>query len=256
MPISLCMIVKDEEKFLEKALNSVKSIANEIIIVDTGSKDHTKSIARKFTKKIYNFKWKHDFAAARNFSIKKAKKDWILILDADETISKNDLKKIKKLIGNWNSSIMGYSFVQRTYSNKKSGLKWNPSANDAYSESKNFPGWNYRGITRLFKNGKRIKFSHPVHETVVDSIKKINGKIKQTSIPIHHFEVLKEKGFNIKKSCYYAELLKNKVKKCPKAKFYFELALELEKSGKKGAKKYFKKAAGLNPHHKQMLVKV
>src|SRR3989339_1837296 len=95
--ISLCIIVKDEEKFLEKALNSVKSMVDEIIIVDTGSKDNTKCIAGKFTKKIYDFKWKHDFAAARNFSIKKATKGWILILDADEMISKKDLKKVKSL---------------------------------------------------------------------------------------------------------------------------------------------------------------
>ena len=82
--ISLCMIVKDEEQHLENCLNSIKELADEIIIVDTGSKDKTKEIAGKFTNKVYDFKWNDDFSEARNFSLSKATKDWILVLDADE----------------------------------------------------------------------------------------------------------------------------------------------------------------------------
>ena len=66
--LSLCMIVKDEGKTLERCLNSVKSFINEIIIVDTGSKDNTVEIAKKFNAKIYKFKWIDDFSAARNFA--------------------------------------------------------------------------------------------------------------------------------------------------------------------------------------------
>lgn len=248
MLISLCMIVKNEEKSLESAINSVKGIVDEIIIVDTGSKDRTKKIAKKSTDKVYDFKWKDDFSKARNFSIKKATKDWILVLDADETISRGDLKKIKGLTKN--KGFNGYSFIQRNYSNNVSDLKWNSAKNDPYKESKQFAGWNYRGITRLFKNDKRIMFSHPVHETVLDSIKNIGGKIRQTNIPIHHFSELKNKECINKKAKYYIKLLKSKVKISPKAKFYFELALELEKAEKKEAKKYFRKAAELNPYYK------
>lgn len=69
--LSLCMIVKDEEKTLARCLNSVKSFIDEIIIVDTGSKDKTKEIAKSFNAQIYDFKWISDFAAARNFSLAK-----------------------------------------------------------------------------------------------------------------------------------------------------------------------------------------
>ena len=81
--LSLCLIVKDEEKLLHNFLSSVKDFADEIIIVDTGSKDRSKKIAKEFTKKVYDFEWKDEFSKARNFSISKATKDWILILDPD-----------------------------------------------------------------------------------------------------------------------------------------------------------------------------
>ena len=62
--ISLCMIVRDEEKVLGRCLDSVRELADEIIIVDTGSRDRTKEIAGKYTDKIYDFRWEDDFSAA------------------------------------------------------------------------------------------------------------------------------------------------------------------------------------------------
>ena len=70
--LSLCMIVKDEEDVLGRCIDSVKSIVDEIIIVDTGSVDATKDIAKSYTDKVYDFKWIDDFSAARNFSFSKA----------------------------------------------------------------------------------------------------------------------------------------------------------------------------------------
>ena len=64
--ISLCMIVKNEEQVLARCLESVKDIVDEIVLVDTGSEDKTREIARKYTEKIYEFIWQDDFAAARN----------------------------------------------------------------------------------------------------------------------------------------------------------------------------------------------
>ena len=95
--ISLCMIVKNEENVLERCLNSVREFVDEIIIVDTGSIDSTRDIARKYTDKIYSFEWIHDFSAARNESIGYATSDYILVLDADEYLeSGHELQKICK----------------------------------------------------------------------------------------------------------------------------------------------------------------
>ena len=102
--ISLCMITKNEETFLEQCLTHVKDIVNEIIIVDTGSTDKTKEIAKDFCKKFaiegkfFDYKWVDDFSAARNEGLRHATKDWILVLDADEVIAKEDLGKIKNVI--------------------------------------------------------------------------------------------------------------------------------------------------------------
>src|SRR3989344_2942260 len=99
--ISLCMIVKNEDQFIEQCLNSVKDLVDEFVIVDTGSEDKTIEIIKNSNLKnlkIIKHKWNNDFSEARNISLKRATKDWILVLDADEKISKKDHDKIKELI--------------------------------------------------------------------------------------------------------------------------------------------------------------
>ncbi|PFK27217.1 tetratricopeptide repeat-containing glycosyltransferase family 2 protein [Bacillus cereus] len=95
--ISLCMIVKNEEANLGRCLQSIEGIADEIIIVDTGSTDNTKEIARKFTKRVYDFQWIDDFSAARNESFRYAQKEYILWLDADDVIESSEVKLLKQL---------------------------------------------------------------------------------------------------------------------------------------------------------------
>jgi len=85
--ISLCMIVKNESKNLARCLDSVHSIVDEIIIVDTGSEDNTREIALSYGANVYEYEWCDDFASARNFAISYARGEWILSLDADEEIN-------------------------------------------------------------------------------------------------------------------------------------------------------------------------
>ena len=97
--LSLCMIVKNEEKYLHDCLQSVCDIVDQIVIVDTGSEDKTIEIAKEFGAEIHHFDWVDDFSAARNESIKQATSEWILWLDADErleSLSKNEIQKILK----------------------------------------------------------------------------------------------------------------------------------------------------------------
>ena len=152
--ISLCMITKNEENCLEQCLNSVKEIADEIIIVDTGSTDKTKEIAKKFNAKIFDFKWCDDFSAARNESLKHAAKDWILVLDADEIIEKKDLEKIRNIIED-EKGFSGFALEQRSYTNNyfEGALK-----NDSDFElAKDYPFYVANFLVRLFKNNLGIK---------------------------------------------------------------------------------------------------
>ena len=98
VPISVCIITKNEEKNIDRCLSCIKDYPFEIVVVDTGSTDNTVETARKYTDKIYHFDWIKDFAAARNFSISKASNDWILVLDADEFVYELDLEEIYRLI--------------------------------------------------------------------------------------------------------------------------------------------------------------
>ena len=95
--MSLCMIVKNEEKVLRRCLDSLSDIADEIIIADTGSSDSTKDIALEYTSNVYDFQWTGDFAEARNFVSSKATKDYIYTADADEYLDDENREK-KRLL--------------------------------------------------------------------------------------------------------------------------------------------------------------
>lgn len=95
--VSLCMIVKNEEEVLERCLGSVAGIVDEIVVVDTGSSDRTKEIARRFTDKVYDFVWTDDFAAARNFAFLKGTKEYLMWLDADDIVPEPERDKLLAL---------------------------------------------------------------------------------------------------------------------------------------------------------------
>lgn len=95
--ISLCMIVKNEEDVLARCLRSAAPAVDEIIIVDTGSTDRTKEIARQFTDHIYDFVWVDDFSAARNFSFSKATMDYYFWLDADDVLDEANCRALQDL---------------------------------------------------------------------------------------------------------------------------------------------------------------
>lgn len=94
VPISVCIIAKNEEKNIEKCLSSITSYGFEIVVVDTGSTDRTKEIAKKYTDKVYDFLWIDDFSAARNFSLEMASNKWIFMLDCDEWIESIDIEEM------------------------------------------------------------------------------------------------------------------------------------------------------------------
>lgn len=84
--ISLCMIVRDEHETLARCLDSVREAVDEMIIVDTGSKDATREIALRYTPYVYDFSWRDDFSAARNEAFAHATRDFLMWLDADDVV--------------------------------------------------------------------------------------------------------------------------------------------------------------------------
>lgn len=98
IPVSVCIIAKNEEKNIEKCLRGISKHPFEIIVVDTGSADRTKEIASRYADKLLDFTWVNDFSAARNFSIEAASHDWILVIDCDEFIDKLNFHEMQKLM--------------------------------------------------------------------------------------------------------------------------------------------------------------
>ncbi len=98
LPISVCIIAKNESTNIKTCLEALKPYNFEIVVVDTGSTDNTIALARRYTNRVYSFPWCDDFSAARNYSIEKATNDWILILDCDEVVEKFDVDGVQKMM--------------------------------------------------------------------------------------------------------------------------------------------------------------
>ncbi|MBR1861523.1 MAG: glycosyltransferase [Lachnospiraceae bacterium] len=149
MTVSVCMIVKNEEKVLARCLDSIADLAEEIIIVDTGSVDKTKEIAGRYTDKIYDFQWINDFSAARNYAFSLASMDYIYSADADEVLDGENRERFRILKDNLLPEI---EIVQMKYGNQlENGTVYN------FDEE-------YR--PKLFKRLRTFTWIEPVHETV------------------------------------------------------------------------------------------
>lgn len=147
--ISLCMIVKDEERVLKRCLDSLQGLMDEIIIVDTGSKDATREIAARYTDKIYDFPWIQDFSAARNFAFSKASCDYIYSADADEVIDEENRERFKALK---EALLPEIEIVQMYYGNQLSfGTVYN---------------YDRELRPKLFKRLRTFCWEEPVHEAV------------------------------------------------------------------------------------------
>ena len=147
--LSVCMIVKNEERFLGQCLASVKDIADELIVIDTGSTDRTVEIAREHGAQVGHFEWCNDFAAARNASIAPATGDWILFLDADEELSPAEKTELPRLLIQTQISLYRLPLIN-THQGEKS---------QSY-------------VPRLFRNPPGLMFYGCVHEGVLSFIEK------------------------------------------------------------------------------------
>ncbi|WP_379128327.1 glycosyltransferase [Paenibacillus sp. sgz500958] len=166
--ISLCLIVKDEQDTLERCLSSAADLVEEIIIVDTGSTDNTKAIARKYTDKIYDFEWVHDFAAARNYAFSLAGMDYIMWLDADDVLRDEDRKKLRALKASLDPEVdsvtMNYNLAFDDHGNVTASLRRN----------------------RLVKRSRSFRWIGAVHEYLEVAGKILNSDIAVTHSSVHH----------------------------------------------------------------------
>ncbi len=244
--LSVCMIVKDEEESLAKCLSSIKPVADEMIVVDTGSQDRTKDIATIFGAKVHDFQWTSDFAKARNFSLSKASCHWILVLDADEVISRRDHERLLRITGKKKKN-QAYYLITRNYVENATLAGWQANQGE-YPEEEQGGGWIPSNKVRLFPNDHRIRFHHKVHELVEPSIESLGIQVSQCVIPVHHYGKLNRQRASAKDETYYnlgLEKLENN-KNDPKALTELaKAAAELERHQE--AANLWKEVINLNP---------
>ena len=153
MILSLCMIVKNEEATLPRCLQSVQGVVDEMIVLDTGSSDRTPEVAKSFGAKVHDFEWCNDFSAARNEALKYVKGDWVLVLDADETLAPQIVPSMKKTIQGEQSYLL-INLVRQEI-----GAEQSP----------------YSLVSRLFRNHPDISFARPYHAMVDESVSLIQS---------------------------------------------------------------------------------
>jgi glycosyltransferase involved in cell wall biosynthesis len=148
--ISLCMIVKNEERFLAECLASVRDVVGEICVVDTGSTDRTIEIAREFGAIVVERPWRDDFSWARNESLNLATRRWTLVLDADEEVSPESLGLLRAL-RETPADLTAVYLQIRNLVDDESGMGSTMS----------------HILPRIFPTSPRIRYKNVIHENVV-----------------------------------------------------------------------------------------
>lgn len=245
--LSLCMIVKNEERYISACLESIKPYVDEIIVVDTGSKDKTVEIAESFGARIFHFKWCDDFSAARNESIRHASCDWIIFLDADEVISAQDMERLKVCISD--TDAWGLEVQQRNYTEDATLYGWQPC--DGYPECRG-PGFFISPIVRVFRNNPRLAFRNRVHEEIDSSIIEMGKTVEVFRFPIHHYGYLKGDSVLKFKRDWYLRMGLEQAKANPgDPKPLYEVGkVHLHEGRYKEAEEMFRRVIALDPSYK------
>lgn len=194
--LSLCMIVKNEEDVLARCLTCIKEIADEIIIIDTGSTDKTKEIAAQFTDKLYDFPWCNDFAKARNYSFSKATMDYIMWLDADDILTHMDQDLLKNLKNTLSPDI---DMVMIKY--------------DVDFDRQDNPTFSYYR-ERIFKRSMNYQWIGEIHEVIPK-----RGNVIHQEISIRHKKLkANEPGRNLN---IFETMIKDNKKLDPRQQYYY-----------------------------------
>lgn len=163
MLLTAALIVRNEEKFLGACLESIRDLVDETVVVDTGSTDHSREIAIRARARVQEVEWTNDFSAARNRALDLARGEWILYIDADETVRPGNFAEVRaQLTG---SNCVGYY---------------------AYLHPR--PGYTPYRLLRLFRNHPAIRFSGIIHERVWPAILKLYAEsdVGQSQLTLDH----------------------------------------------------------------------
>jgi glycosyltransferase involved in cell wall biosynthesis len=154
--IALCLIVKDEEDFLEACLSPLVDLCWKIIIVDTGSTDRTRESAARYTSEIYSVPFDRDFSAVRNSALQYVDTEWVLFLDADESFDAQQAAHLPVVVRNASADVLGYNVLRY----------------DFFATG----GWFPARRLKIFRNDPRIRYRNTINEDVSQAILEAGGR--------------------------------------------------------------------------------
>ncbi|MBD3270504.1 glycosyltransferase, partial [Candidatus Peregrinibacteria bacterium] len=165
LDLTLYLIVKNEEIHLPDCLESMKGIWKELLIVDTGSTDKTKEIAKSYGARVLDFEWIEDFSAARNFALEHVQTEWVMMVDADDTIHPDDKKRLLKAMETTipENDITFLAYIYFGTREEKGVVHYFP---------------------RIWKTSKNYRYERPIHERL--DFYKMGGVPAYYDIPILH----------------------------------------------------------------------
>lgn len=169
--LSLCMIVRDNERTIAPCLESIRPWVDEMIVVDTGSKDRTPEICRELGARVFHFPWCDDFSAARNRSLSYAGGEWIFWMDSDDTIPEACGQQLRSLSDSPHPDhVLGYVM-------------------QVHCPAPNFEGSHDVTVVdhvKLFRNRPDLRFEHRIHEQILPAIRRAGGDVEFTEIHVIH----------------------------------------------------------------------
>jgi glycosyltransferase involved in cell wall biosynthesis len=145
--LSLCLIAKNEAHQLARCIESVRGLAEDVLVLDTGSTDGTPELARSLGARVEFFEWCNDFAAARNVALTHIASDWVLVLDADEWLLPGAIASIQKAIADPQTLVINLL-------RQEIGADQSP----------------YSLVSRLFRRHPAIQFDRPYHAIIDDAV--------------------------------------------------------------------------------------
>ena len=182
--VSVCIIARNEEAMLPECLASVKDIASEIIVVDTGSTDATASIAAGYGARVISAPWRDDFSYARNVAIDHATSEWILCIDADERCTNPEL--LREVLLQAEPDEYGFLVDVRSNSTSESGTSQYVSQ-----------------LLRVFRNDPRIRYYGIIHEQVIECFTPNGLRFSASPVELIHL------GYDLPADQMHAKQLRN-----------------------------------------------
>ena len=196
--ISLTLIARDEQDNLPHCLESVRGVFDEIVVVDTGSKDQTVEIARSFGARVFDFEWVDDFAAARNEALAHATGDYVFWLDADDVVEPRELEKLRALLGGLKRPVPGAGLMTRPSARAKvSPARAEPRPREespaAYvvrcacdPSPDGTGGETVVDHIRLFPLRGDVRWTYRVHEQILPALRRANVPVRWTDLTVRH----------------------------------------------------------------------